>query len=63
MFLQHGKENCCPHSAALGILRDRAPERLRAGAVRRWDAHGKRLILLGGDDEAPAAASGDVGAQ
>ncbi|MHA7283309.1 2'-5' RNA ligase family protein [Arthrobacter sp. TMS2-4] len=50
-------------AAALGILRDRAPERLRAGAVRRWDAHGKRLILLGGGDEAPAAASGDVGAQ
>ncbi|WP_434995177.1 2'-5' RNA ligase family protein [Arthrobacter sp. Ld5] len=50
-------------ATAIGLLRDRAAERLGAGAVRRWDAHEKRLILLGGDEEVPAAASGDVGAQ
>ncbi|WP_247827457.1 2'-5' RNA ligase family protein [Arthrobacter antioxidans] len=49
-------------AAALGILRDRAPDRLRAGAVRRWDAQEKRLVLLGGGD-AWTAGSGDVGPQ
>lgn len=35
-------------AAALGILRNRPPERLVTGIVRRWDAREKRLILLGG---------------
>ncbi|MBG6225332.1 2'-5' RNA ligase [Arthrobacter sp. CAN_A2] len=50
-------------AAAIGILRDRAPERLRAGAVRRWDAQEKRLILLAGGGDAGLTGSGDVGAQ
>lgn len=36
---------------ALGVLRERTPERLRTGPVRRWDALEKQLILLGGADE------------
>ncbi|TKV29101.1 2'-5' RNA ligase family protein [Arthrobacter sp. NamB2] len=49
-------------AAALGILRNRPPERLAAGIVRRWDAREKRLILLGGGGvEWPG--SGGVGAQ
>ncbi|PPB48704.1 hypothetical protein C4K88_13380 [Arthrobacter pityocampae] len=49
-------------AAALGILRDRPAEGLRAGAVRRWDAQEKQLVLLGGGG-AGAAASGDVRAE
>lgn len=48
-------------AAALGVLRTRPLERLRAGRVRRWDAQGKRLVLLGGGG-AGRTASGSLGA-
>lgn len=35
-------------ATALDILRDRPPEQLTAGVVRRWDSAQKRLVLLGG---------------
>ncbi|MHA7240467.1 2'-5' RNA ligase family protein [Arthrobacter sp. TMS1-12-1] len=50
-------------AAALGVLRDRSPQRLRAGAVRRWDAHEKRLILLADGGGAEVGESEDVGTQ
>ena len=35
-------------ASALDLLRNRPPERLVTGVVRRWDAREKRLVLLGG---------------
>ncbi|THJ68636.1 2'-5' RNA ligase family protein [Arthrobacter echini] len=40
-------------AAAFDVLRERKPERLGAGPVRRWDSHDKRIILFGGGDPVP----------
>lgn len=41
-------------AAALDVLRERAPERLGAGPVRRWDSREKRVVLLAGGDPGSA---------
>ncbi|WDF33183.1 2'-5' RNA ligase family protein [Arthrobacter agilis] len=45
-------------ATALDVLMGRPPARLTAGIVRRWDAGGKRLILLGGGTAVLSAGSG-----
>ncbi|RJT77745.1 2'-5' RNA ligase family protein [Arthrobacter cheniae] len=48
---------------ALELLRERPPERLGAGIVRRWDAKEKRLILLGGGGVSWEEQSGNLRTQ